>query len=134
MRYSELQTWTEEILVAVNMPGVTIAPGPELPDIPGPFVVWTPYGGPGLDADGALDAQSWQFRSAGEQMNYQSAEDLAMALDMAVISHESGKIADRWVAYIQRVGGAPSALMTDDSDRTQFVCSYVFGGDSGLSQ
>jgi hypothetical protein len=124
MRFSQVKAFTLEVLAA-DYPDVRVHPGPNIPDIPNRFVVWTPYGGPGLEVDGVFDARSWQFRAVGKQNNYDSAEEVAIALDLALIAHQSGKIGDVWVPSIQRVGGAPAALVLDNADRTHFVCSYI---------
>lgn len=122
------------ILDAANYPKVKIFPGPELPDVPGKYVLLTRYGGTGIEADGALDGISWQVRSVGGQMEDEvSAEGIADAIDIAFLSHYSRKVGNRWVASIQRVGGAPAVLMKDDADRTHFVCSYVASVELALS-
>lgn len=111
---------------------VHIYPGPNLPDDPGRFVVLTRYGGAGLEVDGVLDARGWQVRVASKQNDYDSGEVLADWIDDFFTALPSGKVGDLWVTGIQRVGGAPSALMTDDADRTHFVCSYMASVESAL--
>lgn len=128
MRFNQIKAFTEAALTAAGIVGVQVRPGPTIPDIPGPFVVWTPYGGPGLEVDGVFDARSWQFRAVGKQNNYDSAEEVAIALDLALIAHQSSRVGGPtgpWVPSIQRVGGAPAALVLDNADRTHFVCSYI---------
>jgi len=128
MRFSQIRDFTQAVMDANNWDDVKIFPGPNLPDVPNRHIVWTPYGGPGLEVDGVFDARSWQFRAVGKQGNYESAEEIAIALDLALIAHQSsrvGGVGGPWVPSIQRVGGAPAALVLDNADRTHFVCSYI---------
>lgn len=130
--FSAMKAEVRLILDAVNLQKVLVFPGPELPDIPDNCVVLTRYGGPGLDADGAIDDVSWQVRSIGRQNDYDSAETIADAIDIAFISHYSRHVGGVWVPRIRRVGGAPAPLMVDSGDRTHFVCSYVVSVELAL--
>lgn len=125
--FTQAKTFVRDVLDSTGHGKTGIYPGPELPDVPDDFVVLTRYGGPGLAADGALDEVSWQARCVGKQMDFESAESMADAIDIAFISHHSSRLFEGgpWVVEIRRVGGAPNPLMTDDADRTHFVCSYV---------
>lgn len=123
--YTEMKAHIREILDDAGFETWTVFPGPDLPDVPGKFVVATPYGGPGLAQDGAIDQRSWQMRCVGLQNDYETAESVANAIDIAFISHYSRKVGTTWVPQIQRVGGAPNPLLVDDADRTHFVCSYI---------
>lgn len=123
--YAQTKAHLRTILDTTGNANYSIYPGPDLPDIPNPYVVCTPYGGPGLILDGTADDVSWQFRVVGPQNDYDSAENAANAIDIALISHFSSKVSGVWVSEIRRVGGAPNPLITDDADRTHFVCSYT---------
>lgn len=124
--YTRAKAFVRQILDEANYSDVAVYPGPDLPDVPGAYVLLTSYGGPGLElGEGVLDGRSWQVRTVGEQMDYESAEGIANAIDIAFISRFSSDMDGAWVASIGRVGGAPNPLMTDDADRTHFVCSYV---------
>lgn len=124
--YGRAKAFVRAILDEAGYTKTAIYPGPVLPDIPGSFVVLTPYGGPGLElGEGVLDGRSWQARCVGEQNDYESAEGIANAIDIRFISLPSSKVEGVWVTEIRRVGGAPSPLMTDDADRTHFVGSYT---------
>lgn len=115
-----------------GVPGdITVEPGPDLPDVPGRWVVLTPYGGPGLLLEGALDGRAWQVRVAGLQGNYDDAEAIANAIDVGLLSIVAGN--DLGVHGVQRVGGAPNPLLKDDSDRWQFICSYIFDATMALA-
>lgn len=111
-----------------------IKSGPELPDVPGHGVLLTRYGGPGLETgEGILDARSWQVRCVGRQNSPDYAEGMADAIDIVFLSHYSRSVGGVWVSSIQRVGGAPAALMVDDADRTHFVCSYIVSVELALA-
>lgn len=107
-------------------PGLIVEAGPELPpSVPGQFVVLTVTGGPGLLTEEALfDGRSFQARCAGEQNNYDSAENLAMAVDSA-FRLATGTVDGTRVLSLERSGGPPSVLMVDDADRHHFVASYT---------
>lgn len=132
MTFGQMKDLTRAVLDAADLQSVAIYPGPSLPDNPDESVVWTPYGGPGLEAEGVLDGRSWQFRAIGRQGDYESAETIANVLDIAFISHFSSRIGELWVTSIVRVGGAPNPLTRDNGNRTHFVCSYVFSVESAL--
>lgn len=130
--FEQMKAWTRPVLDRNNFRNTSIDPGPELPDTPDDSVIWTRYGGPGEDADGALDEISWQARCIGKQNDYNSAESLADAIDLNMISHFSSKVGDLWVSQIRRAGGAPASLLTDNAERTHFVCSYVVSVELAL--
>lgn len=131
--FGRMKAWTREVLDSAGLNDVAIEPGPDLPDIAGPYVVWTAYGGPGMElGEGVLDGRSWQARVVGEQMNYESAETIANAIDIAMLSHHSSNVGGVWVSDARRVGGAPASLLTDDADRTHFVCSYTVSVELAL--
>lgn len=131
--YSAMKARVREIIDATNFQDFLIFPGPELPDQPERFVVLTRYGGPGLELDGAFDGVSWQVRCVGTQMNYEDVESVADAIDIALISQHSQQVGNVWVPSVQRVGGPPSAIPTqDDADRVHFVCSYTVSVELAL--
>lgn len=137
-RYKNLKAWVAEILVAIpptdtlNPTNWTIKPGPELPDIPGPYVLLTPYGGPGEDLEGAVDDRAWQVRVCGHQLSWEDAEEIANAIDEAFLRHTTSTVHTERVISVMRSGGPPSPLDIDDADRVHFVCSYIFGVGLGL--
>jgi hypothetical protein len=113
---------------------VWFEPGPNMPDQPVDYVVNLSIdGGLGLQLDGVLDNVSWQVKVSGTQSLYQTAEDLAFAIDKALLSANLGRQPDDLlVVSIYRVGGAPQHFDVDDAERTYFVCSYFFDVESGL--
>lgn len=129
MRLADIRTLLAT--VATNWP---IEPGPsDLNAYPGPFIIATPYGGPGVDTDGVTDRMSWQFRVIGRQSDYESAETMARAIDTALLSLPSSRITNGpWVISVTRIGGPPSTLLRDNAKRTHFICSYIFEHESAL--
>lgn len=130
--YTQMESWTRRIFDANGFRDAGIYPGPELRDTPNAYVIWTRYGGPGLILDGTADDRSWQARCVGRQGDYGSAEALADLIDLHMVSHYSSEVEGVWVSGIQRVGGAPTALLTDDAERTHFVCSYIVSVEMAL--
>lgn len=121
-------------LTAFAPEGMWFEAGPGLPDVPGRFTVLTRYGGPGEELEGVMDAISWQVRVAGLQDNYVDAESIADVFDVALLNIKSSdNPGGVHVAGVQRVGGAPSPLLKDDADRTQFVCSYILHTELALT-
>lgn len=112
---------------------LTIEFGPQLPQVPDQFVLITPYGGSGSDVDGLMDLPSFQIRVVGKQEDYDSAEDLAQDIDTIFVQWFSKKVGPTWVTSIVRVGGPPSPLEVDDSDRHHFVCSYTATVESAVA-
>lgn len=132
--YAAIKAWTREILDNAGLSDVNIYPGPALPDQPKRYVVWTSYPGAGLEGgEHAIDNRSWQFRAVGRTDDYESTEEIANALDIALISHFTSTVHGERVIEVSRVGGAPSPLIVDDADRTHMVCSYIFGVESALT-
>lgn len=133
--YTIAKEFTRGILDAAGYPKAAIYPGPDLPtQEANSYVVLSRYGGPGLSGgEGALDGFSWQVRTVGRQGAYEEAEGIADAIDIAWISHMSGKIGGLHVVEINRVGGPPAVLMVDDAERTHFVCSYNASVESALA-
>lgn len=131
--FGRVKPWLRAILDGAGYEKWSIHPGPELPDEPDGSVVCTRYGGSGTEVDGAMDGKSWQFRVIGMQNDYESAEGVADAIDIAALSWFSADMGGVWVTSIERVGGAPAALMTDDAERTHFVCSYTASVELALT-
>lgn len=131
--FQQVKAWAQPFLDDADLGKIKQHPGPDLPDEPNAYVMWTRYGGPGEDADGALDDISWQARVVGLQNKYDQAESIADVLDVALLSVHSSHIGGTWVTRVQRVGGAPNVLLKDDADRTHFVCSYIIGTELALT-
>ena len=85
----------------------------------------TPSGGYGELMEGVLLNQEWQFRSVGDQSNYDDAWDIAWAIDQLVLSWSGTDVGGVRVVVAQRSGSPPTYLLEDESGRTHFVCSYL---------
>lgn len=139
MKYATLRD-----LIKARLPLVTPAtptkwdkvfywPGPQEPDQPVDLMcMLTRDGGLGLQLDGVLDNVSYQVMTAGSQNLFEQAEALADDIDTALIGLPTGTYAGKRVVSVVRVGGPPQALVVDNADRTQFVCSYFFDVESTL--
>lgn len=127
MKFDDLKGFIQEVVLDQNpeFSRAYIEPGPQIPDYPGLGIVLSRYGGPGLEIEGLFDNRAWQVRVIGEQDDYNSVEDLADHIDLALLSRIPGMMGSRRVLDVTRVGGSPSVLMYDDADRVHFVCSYV---------
>lgn len=131
---SQFRDWLQPDLRTKVNPNVLVAPGPDDPDIPWSYVLITRTGGAGHATDGTTDRVSYQFKSVGEQNQYDQAEQLAYELDKVVLGDGSSfymPVTNVYLVSVNRMGGGPSALMTDDGDRTHFVCDYQFEVQSG---
>lgn len=115
-------------------PSLEFYPGPRMPDdTANRFVVLTRFGGPGLTTEDVIDIQGWQIRVAGNQNDYNDAEDLAFALDAVVLNRGHSQAVDGlWMADAYRTGSPPTELLVDDAERTHFVASYLVSVQSAL--
>lgn len=133
MRYATFKEFAQAGLAGTPQEGAPFEPGPDLPNIPGRFVVLTRFGGPGLNTEDLFDGVGYQVRAVGEQVNYQDAEDLALAIDLWFLRKGfSQRVGGKWMTSIQRLGSPPTPLLVDDAERHHFVCSYVVDIESGL--
>lgn len=134
--FKQFKAYVRTVLDANGFNDTLIFLGPDLRDYPGNYVLLSPYGGPGLDADGAIDQRGWQIRTIGSQMDDDDdsdAENIANAIDIALISFYSQHVEGVWVVGVQRVGGAPASMNTnDDANRAHFVCSYTVSVELAL--
>lgn len=125
MRFAPLRGLIQGFL---SDPALYVFPGPVIPEYPKRLVVCTQISSPGLETDGLIDIVGWQVRSIGEQNNYQSAEDLALAIDAGIQGlGNSQDVQGLRLVTAYRSGGPPTPLMVDDAQRHHFVCSYLFG-------
>jgi hypothetical protein len=94
---------------------------------PEALVIISLWPGQGLVTEGLFDRAGVQLRTIGKQMDYQSAELLAMDCDKAMTSIEiSQHINGKWVVDIWRAGGSPTLVLKDDGDRYHFFCNYIW--------
>lgn len=93
--------------------------------VPTQHVRVTPSGGYGDQLEGVLVNQEWQIRVVGRTGDYESAESLAWILDRHILGWSGTQVGGVRVVAIQRSGSPPTVLLTDDAQRTHFVCSYL---------
>jgi hypothetical protein len=95
--------------------------------VPDSIIVVTIGSGPGFDSEMLFDRSMVQIRSIGPQFDYSGAEDLADAIDKALVAVDSSRLINgKWTLSIVRSGGPPAPLLRDDGDRHHFTCNYVW--------
>lgn len=130
MRFRQLEAMLRTLVADETL---HVFPGPVIPEYPGRMVVVTRTSSPGLSTDGIIDTVGWQIRTIGEQFDYESAEDLALAIDAGLQSLGTTDVQGLRLVTVYRVGGPPTPLMEDDAQRHHFVCSYLFGVYSAVA-
>lgn len=113
---------------ATQESGYPLYPGPEILTEPDKAVFLTPTGGPGYTTEeGGTDAWSFQARTRGPSDDPLSPEAAATLLDWMILHAPHPVTVDGVpVLNVQRLGGPPSPLPLDPSDRRfEFVCNYV---------
>jgi len=109
-----------------------IVPGPDDPDVPGSYIKITRTGGPGTEMEDLLDIIEIQFECVGEQFDYDSAERIALEVDVLLQRLTMTYVGGARVISVWRVGSAPAPLLVDDAQRHHFACSYLWRVQSGL--
>jgi hypothetical protein len=137
MIVSKLISILKEILPvewdASNQSKIWFEEGPDVPDQPANYTVTiTAEDGLGLMLDGVLDNLAYQIRVTGKQNLTPTGQELANAIDLALLNLVPGRHEDVLIVSIYRVGGRPSHFEIDDAERRHFVCSYYFDVESGL--
>lgn len=128
---ANLDTWLHGSEVGLDST-VPVLPG-SLVDVPGypdraVFVTSTPGGG--LQLEGELDIQNFQFRVRGvqgdRQAAYADAQALAADLDVRLVRGSyPTTIGGLTVTRFWRTGGPPAYLASLDR-RAHFTCGYLF--------
>jgi len=92
------------------------------------IVMITIGGGAGLDSEDVFDQPSIQIRSCGNQMDYNTAEQLAQDLDRAMyaLGPSTTLPNGKRSLTVSRTGGGPALLLRDDAGRYHFTCSYIW--------
>lgn len=109
-------------------------PGIDLPSVPIPFAMFSRLEGSGLEVEGVLDGVGIRVETVGQQNNYTSGEEFALAIDRAMLAPlPDYKIGAVHVAYVNRFGGGPYEFEYDDANRYHFVCSYILAVQSGIA-
>jgi hypothetical protein len=110
-------------------------PGPnsnqEAADQPVTTVTLTLGGGPGLTTDSLMDRVALLVDVAGEQNDYDSAEQTALDLDKAIMDLAETVVGGVRIAGVMR-SARPQLSGVDDGDRWHLGGSYVLLAESGL--
>lgn len=126
MRLRALADWTQEQVADCPKVGL----GPRQPDIPGPWVLLTPYGGGGFNTEQVFSNRPIQVRAVGEQEDWDGAEALAQRIDRLYTFSWPTALDGAAIKRVLRVGSEPYPLETDKAGRTHFVCSYLWDIES----
>jgi len=116
---------TQWLAAQVGLDPGNVFIGPYVPDEPALALIVTLNGGLEPRAEGAIDVPGFQVRMRGEPEDYASAEALARAVDVALMSASMVDIGDTTVLAFSRTGGPPDPDPPDNGDRTTFVCNYL---------
>ncbi len=97
-----------------------------LPTQPPYVVSLTEFPGKQTELDGHLDVPSVQVICRGEQLDNQSARDLAHQVDNFFLDELAYPydLAGSRVMAADRLGGGPGFFGTDEENRTTYVCNY----------
>jgi uncharacterized protein YceK len=122
-RSSELAGWLATAGVTASME----FDGQSLADIQQDVVVVLSLtGGASSILERTFDNPTVQVISRGQQMDPDSAEDLAYQIDQALLLPASTVIGTTKVIGIDRIGGPPRLLQRDRAHRNIFTCNYIF--------
>lgn len=116
----------------LGAPMLVILPGPDDPDTATPFIKITPGPGLGLVNDMMFDQQVFQVEVAGEQNDYDSAENLAHQVDRFFLRFEPQSVGGSRVLPGGR-STSPAVLLIDNARRWHFACSYTLHVESALT-
>lgn len=88
--------------------------------------------GPGLTLEQHVAQPMITLRMIGEQRDYQDGEDFAAAVHAWMICPQVVMVGTVRALYIAPAGGEPAHILTDQSRRAHFSCSYIIPVASGL--
>lgn len=133
MRYRDLETWAKGYFTGLRynpMPVFDRGPGTDVilqKALAAQRVIFFSLGGGGaLTTEGLFDTPFITTRCIGKQRDGDDAEQMAIDLDIGLLSFESNRyMGDALVLSINRSGGGPQLLMRGAGDRYHFTCSYV---------
>jgi hypothetical protein len=81
--------------------------------------------GPGESLEGIGDYSSFQVRLVARETEQDQLRRSAFQVDSALrFGDFPSELWGTWVVSVQRAGGAPSELQTDEHDRVSYVCTY----------
>lgn len=122
--FSQIRTHLQLLTPFSKLPIYPIVEDAQVP-VPVRHLRLAPSGGYGEQLEGVLVNQEWQFRTVGRQADYDDAETLAWLVDQVVLGWSGTRVSGVRVVSVQRSGSPPTYLLTDDSQRAHFVCSYL---------
>lgn len=108
--------------------GFPLQPGPEIQAAPDRIIHITATGGPGyLTEEGSADIGTFQARTRGPADDMLGAQLAAYQLDVLILTAPFPATVDGvLVVHAHRIGGQPTALPLDPSDRRfEFTCNYM---------
>jgi hypothetical protein len=119
----ELRTWLYGQFPSVGFYG---GPSIEVGDLD-LHVIVTGLSGAGYDAEHVLDRPGFQLRTIGVQGNSDDAEEFSFQMDRVLTNSLAypTNIAGKRVVMVNRIGGVPAPLPLDETNRSNFVCSYL---------
>lgn len=132
LTYTDVEGYLSSALAPSYNPLPFFDPGPgsslRVQDLdPDTMVIITVGNGPGLDMEEVFDRVSVQIRTIGPQQDYTGAEQLAQAVDKAMVALDhSQNLNGKRLLSVVRSGGSPSLLPQDDGDRYHFTCNYIW--------
>jgi hypothetical protein len=129
IRFDDLRSLLVDYL---GDPMLVVEPGPDDPIVPGKWVKITREVGPGLNTESMFEQILFSVEVAGEQENYNSAEDLAFEVDRFFLRQTRQKVGGVLVLSWTR-GGGPQPLLIDNARRWHFACSYTLDVQSALT-
>lgn len=139
LTYSDVEAFIKAGLTEAGIsPMPLIDPGPfSIPGLqkksPNAMVFATVGNGAGLTLEQLYDQVFITIRVLGRQNDYDSAEQLALALDkMFLAVNQPRMIGSTRVLYITRSGGAPQLVDYDASQRYSFQTTYITPAGTGL--
>lgn len=92
------------------------------PDRPDAVITIGDTGGYGTETEDGFDNPTFQVRCRGPSML--DARDTSFYLDDLFLSEGSFLIGNTYVLKIERVGGRPAYLATDERGRTTYTANY----------
>lgn len=117
--------YLEAFLRTAGLPTeIVCKPGPQRPDVPGAWVVITPYGGPGPSVAGVFDQRAFQVLCAGYQRRPETSEELANRIDHAFMQHRDEPILLGSLHVLEFNRGPAPQILEREDERDVYVCSY----------
>jgi Bacteriophage minor capsid protein len=111
-----------------NRPWPPFLIGPYIPEMPAKAVFVTMLDGLGYSMEAMADNPSFQIRVRGDDNDQNGAEELAYAIDAAILAQTFPQTTEDGtnLMIVKRLAGSPATLgPPDDAFRYEYVCSYL---------